>query len=464
MATLKQQMWKFLPLGLSLIALLIVLIAVPTAVRYFGKAGGTPANIVVDTGAIIGPMPRPWRNLAQGGEELTVNMLSSVVNETKVLQPEYIRLDHLYDGYNIVSRGGDGSLVYDWSRLDAVVNSILATGAKPFLALSYMPPAIASGDIISLPKDWNDWSKVVQATIEHYSGRTGMNISNIYYEVWNEPDLFGSFKTYGDKNYLTLYQHSAVGAARAQNVNYFKLGGPATTALYKAWVDNFLNFVRNNHLKFDFYSWHRYNTSLDQYEKDAAQIYLWLDAHPDMVNVELCVTEWGHNPEVDQGYDTNYGAIFTMASARMMMGRIQRAFVFEIKDGPGVSKNWGRWGLLTNDKFGKPEIKPRYNGLLFLDRLGDNRISLSGEGSWVRGIAAEKNGVIQTLLINYDASGKHGEAVPVMFDNLTSGNFTYKRTNFGGGGKTIQVATTSAAWATNEYLAPNSAALLEISY
>ncbi len=458
-------MWKLLPLGVILVGLFVVLVAVPVAVRYFGRAGGVPANIVVNTEAVIGPMPQPWRNLAQGGEELSTNMLSSVINQTRALQPEYIRLDHLYDGYDVVGRGGDGRLVYDWSRLDAVVDSILSAGAKPFLSLSYMPLVISVGDIVEKPKDWNEWSQVVRATIEHYSGQGGKNISDVYYEVWNEPDLFGQWKTYGDKNYLTLYQYAAQGAAGARNVRRFKLGGPATTALYRAWVDNLLNFVSNNGLRFDFYSWHRYARNLEQYEKDRQEIENWLEKHPAALDIELVITEWGHDSNVDPGYDGNFAAIQTIAGSRVMMGRINRGFVFEIKDGPGNDKYWGRWGLLTNDKFGAPEIKPRYRALQFLNSLGDQRVSLAGEGSWVKGMAAEKNGVVQTLLVNYDPAGKHSEAVPVTFENLKSGNFTYKRTNFGGGVvKTVQVATTSATWATQELMVPNSAAMLEISF
>ncbi len=68
------------------------------------------------------------------------------------------------------------------------------------------------------------------------------------------------------------------------------------------------------------------------------------------------------------------------------------------------------------------------------------------------------------MLINYDPSGKHEEAVPVRFENLKSGNFSYKRTDFLGATRTTQVATTSAEWATVEYMKANSAAILELTF
>src|SRR5688500_1506883 len=115
---LKDETRKLIPLLIIVVALPIILFALPEAVRYFGKASGTPANIVVDVNAILGPLPTPWRNLAQGGEELSSPMLDDVTNEIRQLKTEYVRLDHLYDGYGIVSRGGDGRLSYDWSKLD----------------------------------------------------------------------------------------------------------------------------------------------------------------------------------------------------------------------------------------------------------------------------------------------------------------------------------------------------------
>lgn len=462
---MRESLKKLAPLIVVLLALPILLVAIPEAVRYLGRASGTPANLVIDMEGIIGPLPHPWRNLAQGGEELDKPMIASVINETKALQPEYIRLDHLYDGYNIVSRGGDGTLTYDWSRLDATIKDILATGAKPFLALSYMPPAISRGDIVDLPRDWGEWEAVVQATIEHYSGVNQMNIPNVYYEVWNEPDLFGGYKISAtEKNYLTLYSHSAAGARRAKNVNAYKLGGPATTALYKNWVNTFLDFCQKNNIRLDFYSWHRYNTDLEQFEDDWNQIYSWLDDHPERSDMELTITEWGHDSEVDPGYDTKFGAIHTLAVSRVMMGKISKGFIFEIKDGPGASKLWGRWGLMTNDKYGAPEKKPRYNAIQLLNSLGENRVSVGGEGSWVKAIGSETEGVYKILVINYDASGKHAESVPVTLDNLPKRNFSYKRTDFLGGSKSQNVATTEAKWRTLEYMAPNSAAMIEVRF
>lgn len=456
--------WRqFLPLIVGLIGIVIIVIVIPAAVRYVGRAVGFPANLVVDYDGVLGQMPTPWRNLAQGGEEAKA-MLGNVTGEIKALRPEYIRLDHIYDAFKVVSRDG-GQLRYDWNGLDGAVNEILATGAKPMLSLSYMPPAISRGDIIDLPTDWNEWGAVVRATVEHYSGRGNRNISGVIYEVWNEPDLFGGYKTYGDKNYLTMYEVSSKAAQAAANVNSFEIGGPATTGLYQNWEERLIKFVDGRNLRLDFLSWHRYDTDLSQFEEDVDRARDWAKKIPALVNLKFYITEWGHNSENDPGYDGKFGAIHTIAASRVMMAKVQRAFVFEIKDGPGNEKFWSRWGLLTHEKFGTPEKKPRYNALEFLNTLGPFRISLAGEGSWVKGIAStDETGDVKLMVVNYDSASKHSESVPITFENLPNGNFKFTRRDFLGGTRSTSVATTSATWRTVEYFVHNSAAMITLDF
>lgn len=101
---------------------------------------------------------------------------------------------------------------------------------------------------------------------------------------------------------------------------------------------------------------------------------------------------------------------------------------------------------------------------MWLNNLGNQRVSLKGEGSWVKGISAYKEGVLQTLLINYDGEGRHSELVPVTFNNLPAKEFVYSRGDFLGGRKSVKVATDSASWRTEELLPANSAALLELRF
>ena len=429
-------------------------------VTYLSRASGITANLVVDTG-FARSVPLVWKNLAQGGEEKG-RSLAPVVEKIRPLGIEYVRIDHVFDMYNVISKDGVGQINFNWTELDATIADIQSMGARPFIALSYMPPGVSrSANNTDLPANWSDWELIVQRTIEHISGQ--LNIPEVYYEVWNEPDLFGDYKVYGDKNYLELYSHSAAGAARASGVQPFKFGGPATTALYESWVRGVLKLAEENGIRLDFVSWHHYSKNLEDFEKDLFEIQTWGADYVKFRNVELLITEMGPNSENDPVYDSSFGTIHTIATAAVLDGKINRAFNFEIKDGPGDKQYWGRWGIFTHEKYGDPVAKPRFNAFTFLNRLSGRKINVAGEGSWVKAIGRKDDANrIQLMVVNYDPGGRHSEAVPIKYINLPSGNFTYRRTDFTGARREIEVATSSAEWATMELMTPNSATIFEI--
>jgi hypothetical protein len=454
---------QILPIILVVIASLVGISQLQIVREWLSHASGEPANIFIDTQAVIGPLPRPWRNLAQGGEDHEWRMGPTLTGQVKALHPEYIRLDHIYDFYDIV-QGTPGNLTFNFSKLDPVIDDILATGAKPYIALSYMPPAISSGDILSPPVRWEDWQLTVQKTIEHISGTR--HISDVYYEVWNEPDLFGGWKAGGGKSYLTLYNSAARGAANARGVAPFKFGGPAITALYKNWFDALAKNAVENNVRLDFFSWHRYNLDLDQYRKDMFDARSWLANYPQLEpTVELHITEWGHDSNNNAGYDTNFGAAHTVAGAIEMVGVVDRAFAFEIQDGkdPKGQEKWGRWGLFTHNDFGaKP--KPRYNALRFMDRIANQRVQLYGKGSFVKALAARTDtGSTQVLLANFDKTSRNNENVPITFQNIDPGEYTVTTEYLGGRRQVENVATDAAELRVTIPMQVNSVGMVELS-
>lgn len=407
----------------------------------WSEAIGVEANLIVNTQTRLPGAARPWAHLAQGGEDLSGNMIGPVVGQTKALSPQTIRIDHIYDGYGVVSRDGSGQLIFNFSRLDEVVNSIRQTGAAPMVSLSYMPPAISSGDITDKPRDWNEWTTVVQKTIEHYSGT--LNIANMTYEVWNEPDLFGKWKLYGDKNYLTLYEWAAMGANRAKVEQNFSFGGPATTGAFEDWTRKLLDLAAQKNLRLDFLSWHRYSLDLAAYEDDRIMVRKTLNQYPKFSgNTQLYITELGPSSETDLVNDSTLAAAHLAAVVAEDGGEIGRFYTFEIVDGkdPGGKNFWGRWGLLTHPDTGL-EVKPRYRVLQMLNRLEGDRLAVEGEGSWVKAMAAKAaDGVIRVMVVNYDQYGRHMETAPLLFSGLTPGNYRATRTLLGGGTRTEAVS------------------------
>ncbi|OGD00531.1 hypothetical protein A2701_01590 [Candidatus Amesbacteria bacterium RIFCSPHIGHO2_01_FULL_47_34] len=409
-------------------------------VRYLVGAEGRLSAIAIETDHPLGPLPAVWRGLAQGGEDLPTFLNG---NEQKVaeLKPQYIRIDHILDQFGVVNRNSSG-LTFDWSQLDRVVRQIISTKATPFFSLSYMPAAISSGDTVAPPKDWKEWSLVVQKTIEHFSGEMGL--SDVYYEVWNEPDLFGEWKMSGKKDYRTLYLYSVRGAEQAAGVKPFKIGGPATTGLYKSWVDNFFPFILKNNLRMDFYSWHRYDADINKYTADVEDVDRWIEGHPYFSNVEKIVSELGPDNEKGGANDTMVGAAHLAAVSRELMFKVKYGMSFAVT---------GSWGILD---------KPRSEALKVLSRLGSDRLAVTGEGTWVRAIGALDGDTYQVLLVNYDPKGAHSEIVPVSFINLKQGNFILKRTVMGASTVSSAAATSEAILQREIPMAPNSIVLLEL--
>lgn len=466
--TLKNRRFTYSFLGVLFFLATAGVIALVTGLdnitQYLSRADDEPANLIVNTEAVLGPMPRPWRNLAQGGESHDWRM-GSLVPQVKALNPEYVRIDHIYTFYDVVS-GTPGNLTFDFSKLDPVLDDIKAAGAKPYIALSYMPPALGGGDILAQPQNWSDWQLVVQRTIQHISGTRGFD--NVYYEVWNEPDLFGKWHYGGAKNYLTLYNYSSRGAQAAANtagVRPFKLGGPVNTALYKNWFTAMAKYVKENNLRWDFFSWHRYSDDINQYRKDMTEIRTWLQDYPDLeATLELHITEWGHDSDVNPGYDTNYGAAHTVAGAIEMVGIVERAFVFEIQDGkdPGGQEYWGRWGLFTHQDFGS-KAKPRYHALRMLDRLANQRVQVQGKGSFVKALAARDNdGNTEVVISNFDERNRNSEQVPLTFDNIEPGSYAITQEFLGGRRVEQKVATTAAILQTSVTMLPNTVVFVEL--
>jgi len=424
------------------------------------RASGTPADIRINTQLKLEQLNLDFYHaFAQGGEEST-DMIAAVLDETRALKPKVIRLDHLYDHHDVVGRDGSG-LTFNWSKLDAAVDTILATGAKPVLALSYMPSVIAKdGSVINPPNNWEDWSLVVQRTIEHYSGRGGKNLSGIYYEVWNEPDLaqFGGWKYGGEKSYVTLYRYAAIGAGRAQNVNAFYLGGPSTTGLYKSWI---LALVGSGN-RVDFLSWHTYQRDPARYSKDQEDLVSWLLPYPRFSLVPTLITEFGITGDKSTQYGTTYAAAHAAAVIRQFIsGGPTYAFSFQPKDGPGQESGNG-WGLITHETNGKRK-KPRYFVYGFLDSMTGQRVSLTGEGSWVTGFASTKDDVLKVLLVNFDTRGAHSEKVPVSFDNLEPGTYALRQRFFQGTDTTLTQEVTETSLKKEVFMPASSIVILELT-
>ncbi|MBP9670530.1 hypothetical protein KBD75_03970 [Candidatus Woesebacteria bacterium] len=396
--------------------------------RYLIGASFQAAAIVVDVSQPGPEIKKIWSGVAQGFEKLPESdfRMSGTTGLLKSVGVKYIRIDHMYDGYGVVSRV-DGRLKYDWTKLDAVVGDIIASGATPYFSISYMPTAISKGDILDFPNDWGEWGQVVAATVGHYSRDYRGGLNNVIYEVWNEPDLFGGWKMGGSKNYVTLYSTAANAANRVTGVKPFKIGGPATTGFYPAWVTGFYDKLDET-VRIDFFSWHRYSASVDDFVNDAKTATEMMESRIHRPQ-DLYISEWGVNPERSSAYDGRWaGAHYLAVNTALVDTNIDLALAFEVMDGaPGDKQFHGGWGMLTNPKYGAVAKKPRFRAWEMLAKMEGARLPTLGNGTYVTALATyDGSGVIRVLATNYDPSGKHDELFPLSVVGITEGTYAIK--------------------------------------
>ena len=449
----------------KIIKTLILLLALPflvtgaqKVIKLRQKAAGTYANILVNTKKTIGPVPSSlWQNLAQGGEE-PKDMIAPVLAQTQALQPQYIRIDHIFDYYQVYKGIGN----FDFSQLDKVINTILAANAKPMLSLSYTPAIMTkNGKNASEPQDWDQWYQMVKATAHRYSVQK--NISHIYYEVWNEPDLFGSWHWRKSPSYITLYATSAQAVAAGAATSTYKIGGPATTAFYKNWITALLKTCQENNLRLDFISFHRYSAKITDFTQDITQLNKLLKNYPRYQNIQKIISEYGISSDSTADYDTTVSAIHLLSLSTALSGQVNKLFTFEIVDGPTPRSALSTgWGILTHPK-NSGQAKPRYHAIQFINRIKGQQLLSDGNGSWVSSLSAKNNQTIQTLLVNYDPKAEHNETVPLTFQTLTPGRYQLKISYFLGKTTSQNIHIPFTHHTEFVKLPVNSAAIIELT-
>lgn len=424
-----QKNWKAIVVVFGLlVSLPMTLPLAQNAWRWVTGASYQAAAIVVDVSQPQGQINKIWTGVSQGFEKLPDQdfRLSATSGLLKSVGMKYVRIDHIYDGFNVVSRDG-GQLKYDWTKLDAMVGDITAAGAIPYFSISYMPPAISKGDILDFPNDWGEWGQVVAATVGHYSRDYRGGLNNVIYEVWNEPDLFGGWKMGGAKNYVTLYSTAARAANSVKNVKPFKIGGPATTGFYPAWVRGFYDKLDSS-VRIDFFSWHRYSAKVEDFVRDATTAKSMMETRISR-SQSLYISEWGVNPERSAAYDGRWAAAHFLAVNTALEGTaIDLALTFEVMDGAPADKQFhGGWGMLTNPKYGAVAKKPRFKALEMISKLNGARLPLLGNGSYVTALSAyDSTGVVRVLAVNYDPNGDHSELFPVTLTGLSDGTYSVR--------------------------------------
>ena len=144
-------------------------------------------------------------------------------------------------------------------------DNVLEAGMKPIVELSFMPEAFAKtkghgkmfyGSNFSQPDNYELWAEHVSEFIKFLIHRYGKDeVESWFFEVWNEPDLKGSFFMGTQEEYFQLYEVTAK-AIKAIDEG-IKVGGPVTSG--SRWIPEFVAFCKSKNVPLDFISTHQYS-------------------------------------------------------------------------------------------------------------------------------------------------------------------------------------------------------------
>lgn len=308
--------------------------------------------------------------------------------------------------------------LYSFFNADAIAAFLLSIGMQPFVELSFMPRALASGPEtvfsyranVSPPKNYSEWAALMRSLARHWIDRFGADeVRQWYFEVWNEPNL-RAFWAGSQAQYFELYRHTAQALKGVDEG--LRVGGPSTAA--NAWIEEFLSFCAAQRLPVDFVSTHHYPNDPLWSEKQDTESELagsqrgilreWAEqVHRQARGLPVLFTEWNasSNPRYAP-QDEPYAAAFTIKTVLEMNGLVDAysfwtfSDLFEENYLPSAPFHGG-FGLLN--LHGIP--KPTYRAFELLHRLGTDLLPVTGQHATVDAWSVRRGDQLTMLLVNH---------------------------------------------------------------
>jgi xylan 1,4-beta-xylosidase len=228
----------------------------------------TTQVVVIDSSAPAHPFPHFWEQMFGSGRavlSLRDSYRRDLREVKQVTDFRYVRFHAVFhDEMGIYDEDAQGHPTYNFSYLDQSYDGLRANGVRPFVELSFMPKKLATNDaphafwykpIPWPPKDYSKWDDLITQFARHLIERYGISeVSQWYFEVWNEPNLDFWMGNPKQPTYWELYDHT-VRALKAVDTR-LRVGGPSTAQA--AWADDFIQHCAENHVPVDFVSSHVY--------------------------------------------------------------------------------------------------------------------------------------------------------------------------------------------------------------
>jgi len=409
-------------------------LSLPAGLQAQEPAQNAPGRIIAaDYNDVKGPRSEVWRECVGAGRAAE-GLRADWQRQLKLCQDEIgfrqIRFHGLlHDDMGVYSQTKGGEPVHNWQYIDELYDSLLALEIRPFVELSFMPSALASGHKkmfwwqgnVTPPKSYEKWDGLIEDLVRHWTERYGADeVRTWNFEIWNEPNYPG-FWGPRDPNrpkdeYFELYAHTAAAVKKVDPA--YRVGGPAGAG--PDWVADQIKFCASNSVPLDFISYHAYGlgdgpSGLDQFGDRLLYLSPNLHSPADIANSQraaidasprphlpIHITEWSssYSPR-DPIHDSYFSAPYILEQLkRTEQGIASMSYwvftdVFE-ENGPPPTPFHGGFGLLNLQGI----KKPAYFAYRFLNQLGPTELNNADAQSWV---CRDENGGVQILFWNLTA-------------------------------------------------------------
>ena len=226
-------------------------------------------QVTVNASAPAHPFPHFWEQMFGSGHAILAlreSYLSDLRAVKQVTDFHYVRFHAILDDeVGVYKLDEHGNPIYNFAYVDQIYDNLLKNHVRPLVEISFMPKQLAFNpdDLqafwykpnVSPPKSWDAWDGLMTHFAQHLVDRYGIDeVSQWYFEVWNEPniDFWGGIPR--QESYFELYAHTAHDLKMVSP--RLRVGGPATAAA--SWVPAFLQYMAQNHVPVDFVSTHGY--------------------------------------------------------------------------------------------------------------------------------------------------------------------------------------------------------------
>ena len=394
--------------------------------------------IVVDAHAQGTPLPHFWEQMFGSGRAnlvMRADYQKDLRLVKKVTDFQFVRFHGIFDDDNgVYSEDKQGNPVYNWSYVDHIYDGLLENGVRPYVEISFMPKALAAMQQThafwykpypSPPNDYGKWDALVTAFAKHLIERYGIEeVSQWYFEVWNEPNIDFWIGRPAQPTYFELYDHTAR-ALKAVSPR-IRVGGPATAQA--AWVGDMIAHATENHVPLDFVSTHVYGNDVTQdvfHDKRPIAPHQMVCAAVDKVHNEIVHSARPNIPLIWSEFNATYAneqpitdsiymgpwladTISKCDGKTLMMSYWSFSDVFEEQ---GVVKTpfYGGYGIVAEDDI----PKPAYDVFQVLHELGDVRLPAPVDRALV---TRRPDGTLEIAAWNLVEPGATGSPKTVTFE------------------------------------------------